>query len=49
MWRRIFFSTQSLMKLKHSLECPTAGHMNDADDDVDVVGMPYLSQHVVIG
>ena len=24
MWRLIFFSTQSLMKLKHSLECPTA-------------------------
>src|SRR5215204_2981330 len=24
MWRRTFFSTQSLMKLKHALECPTA-------------------------
>ena len=24
MWRRTFFSTQSLIKLKHSLECPTA-------------------------
>jgi hypothetical protein len=24
MWRRTFFFTQSLMKLKHSLECPTA-------------------------
>ena len=24
MWRRTFFSTQSLMKLKHSQECPTA-------------------------